>query len=1046
MYLQSNSSDFITNVSEKFKSYSKDVLPSLVGEEICSSMKESDHQQFFQYQEFLYQYMKHLNKIPEEKLKQRGLLVYHGLGAGKTTSGILVSEACRDYKLKSFGADYETRSVYHRKVIMMMPASLLFDPWIKEIASKCFSNCTVRNAVNELLETMKNESQTKIKNAVIEMLRNYDYYLVFYNAHSMKGGWKDKLDLIPTRLTSGEKYTNKYSDRTNPFDDAVVIIDEFHNLINMFSNKLVDSGRLSQMYRQLLDAKNMKILAMTGTPIVNRPSEIAIISNLIRGPIMNRPEIQFGLDSDTFDMTFFNEDMDSLKNPNMLKRRLNGLVSYYRGINESVFAQKVEEEVKCIMNNAQETGYLLAQRLEREKIQENLKKNKLENDLNNTFLSRIKASNVVYPQYMFEEKLLLSKALTKNGKPVNVRAVNSKTRLLDEKVTSDSEEKILKMLDVDSKPLNINNNLANFSKKTYHIIKKAMESNGPVLIYSRFEGLYGIKFIAEALRQNGFVDYDKSAKKDAPNGKFILWTGKHRNDRSKKVFNSMENKDGKLIKIFLMTSTGKEGISLMGIRQIHIMEPWWNNIVIRQIIGRGLRICSHSHIPKEEFIDFRNDSINKIYNTRLVNIFKYSSYIDLRYKLNLSKNLSKQDLMQLRKNIKKEMLDTSIDYMISKIANKKEIQEKLILQCLKEVAVDCHINMERNNESITCFVDNEYEDYFKSWNIRDNFIITDSETRYKIINFKGKKYLVDNLKNVYKDIGNDNILDKNLLNNKIVRVGTYKNGEIIFDEYFKQNELKINNIKKVQNKFKIILEDILEQDIKNKSILDISTITQNTFILYNTFANKMDLMLLNPGAEDEELKDRIKQVEEMGFKNLSVEGTIDPKKIGKYEYINIDPKISLVEDLAHVCNKLTKNSNYIIIDFTNVMSNVDDGTTEYNYYKNMMNRLVNEHYYNKKHNTLIIFNKESKNELMELIKKNFDSNKINELIDEFTMKNIETIDDLHKIYKELSEEIANETEIAGINIKDLVDKAPKTSRRKIVKVSKSKKSKKSSKK
>jgi len=956
--------------------------------------------------------------------------------SGKTTSGILVSEACRDYKLKHFGADYETRSVYQRKVIMMMPASLLFDPWIKELASKCFSNCTIRNKVSELLETMKDESQTKIKTAVVEMLRNFDYHLVFYNAHTMKGGWKDKLDLIPTRLTSGEKYTNKYSDRTNPFDDSVVIIDEFHNLVNMISNKLVDSGRVSQMYRQLVEAKNMKIVAMTGTPIVNRPSEIAIIANIIRGPISNRPEIQFGLDSELFDTTFFNEDMDELRNPNMLKRRLNGLVSYYRGINESVFAQKVEEEVKCIMNSSQEAGYLLAQRLEREKIQENLKKNTLETDLNNTFLSRIKASNVVYPQYMFEEKLLLSKALTKNGNSVNVHAVNSKTRLLDAKVTPEAEEKILKMLDVDSKPLNLNNNLADFSKKAYHIIKKAMESNGPVLIYSRFEGLYGIKFLVEALKQNGFADYDKTAKKDsAPNGKFMLWTGKHRNDKTKKVFNSMENKDGKLIKLFLMTSTGKEGISLMGIRQIHIMEPWWNNIVIRQIIGRGLRICSHSHIPTEDFIDFRNDSINKIYNTRLVNVFKYSSYIDLRYKLKLSKNLPKQDMMMLRNNIKKEMLDSSIDYMISKISLRKEIQEKLILKALKEVAIDCHINMSRNNENINCFVDEEYDDYFKSWNIRDNFLITDSETRYKVIKFKGNKYLMDANKNVYKDLGQDNILDKNLLNNKVVRVGIYKNGEIVFDEYYKQKELpNMNRLKKVQNKFKTILEEILEHDIQNKSVMDISTITQNTMVLYNTFP-KMNLVLVNPGAEDEELKDRIQKVDELGVKDVTIvrDLSLDTlQKLPTADYINIDPQVNTTADLAHVCNILAPKSKYIIIDFSNVISNTNDNSFGYKYYTSITDRLSRDHYYNKKYNTLVVFNKEYKNDLTKSLDERYGTKALIGLLDDFAAKNITSENDLYKILNEDAE--AN---FAGIEITELVEDTPKpikARRRKIVKV------------
>jgi len=52
MYLQSNSSDFISNISEKFKSYANDVLPSLVGDEICNSMKEEEQQQCCKYQEF----------------------------------------------------------------------------------------------------------------------------------------------------------------------------------------------------------------------------------------------------------------------------------------------------------------------------------------------------------------------------------------------------------------------------------------------------------------------------------------------------------------------------------------------------------------------------------------------------------------------------------------------------------------------------------------------------------------------------------------------------------------------------------------------------------------------------------------------------------------------------------------------------------------------------------------------------------------------------------------------------------------------------------
>ena len=53
---------------------------------------------------------------------------------------------------------------------------------------------------------------------------------------------------------------------------------------------------------------------------------------------------------------------------------------------------------------------------------------------------------------------------------------------------------------------------------------------------------------------------------------------------------------------------------------MHIMEPWWNNAVERQVIGRGIRICSHEHIAESEFIDFSLDAASREYNTKLVNV------------------------------------------------------------------------------------------------------------------------------------------------------------------------------------------------------------------------------------------------------------------------------------------------------------------------------------------------------------------------------------------------------------------------------------------
>ena len=45
-----------------------------------------------------------------------------------------------------------------------------------------------------------------------------------------------------------------------------------------------------------------------------------------------------------------------------------------------------------------------------------------------------------------------------------------------------------------------------------------------------------------------------------------------------------------------------EGVSLSNIRQIHIMEPWYNVSRNEQIIGRGIHQCSHIKLPFEKEI------------------------------------------------------------------------------------------------------------------------------------------------------------------------------------------------------------------------------------------------------------------------------------------------------------------------------------------------------------------------------------------------------------------------------------------------------------
>ena len=52
--------------------------------------------------------------------------------------------------------------------------------------------------------------------------------------------------------------------------------------------------------------------------------------------------------------------------------------------------------------------------------------------------------------------------------------------------------------------------------------------------------------------------------------------------------------------MLMTTSAGSEGISLRHVRQVHIMEPYWNRVRIDQVIGRARRVYSHLELVAEQ--------------------------------------------------------------------------------------------------------------------------------------------------------------------------------------------------------------------------------------------------------------------------------------------------------------------------------------------------------------------------------------------------------------------------------------------------------------
>jgi hypothetical protein len=217
----------------------------------------------------------------------RGLLLYHGLGSGKTCSSIAIAEGMKSEK----------------RVFIMTPASLkmnFFDE-LKKCGEKIFKK-------NQFWEFISIEGQPQLVSVLSKTLSLPTEYI-----REKGGAWmvditkpanfaqlnsvdKERVDkqidmMIRSKYTdinynglNHAKMKELKGDKTNPFDHSVVVIDEAHNFVSLIVNKLNDKTSISyQLYQWILDATDCRVVLLTGTPIINYPHEIGVLFNMLRG-------------------------------------------------------------------------------------------------------------------------------------------------------------------------------------------------------------------------------------------------------------------------------------------------------------------------------------------------------------------------------------------------------------------------------------------------------------------------------------------------------------------------------------------------------------------------------------------------------------------------------------------------------------------------------------------------------------------------------------------------------------------------------------------
>jgi len=216
------------------------------------------------------------------------------------------------------------------------------------------------------------------------------------------------------------------------------------------------------------------------------------------------------------------------------------------------------------------------------------------------------------------------------------------------------------------------------SPKFIRIIFNIEKSKGTILIYSNYVDMEGLKILKIYLSFIGYIyisddkEFNLSTEKLKKDGKrFCEFHGgieKEIRKNHKEIFNKSENKYGKFIKIIMISPAGAEGISLNNVRQVHIIEPYWNEVRIEQIIGRALRYCHHKDLPLNE---------------RKVDIFRYK---------------------MTRINMKE-----TTDEKLENISRKKNNLLLSFIDAVKEVAIDCELFKNHNmmGTKYKCFQFNE---------------------------------------------------------------------------------------------------------------------------------------------------------------------------------------------------------------------------------------------------------------------------------------------------------------------------------------------------
>lgn len=585
-----------------------------------------------QYQAFVGAYL-------DFRSPYRDVLLYHGLGSGKTATAINVYNMLYNYNP-------------NWNVFILIKASLKNQPWLSDLKQ------WLRNDDNEG--------------------RMANIRFVHYDSP------RADRDFIEAVKSADAMNKNMY------------IIDEAHNFIkNVYNNITTRKGKRAftiydYIMREKKENDSVRVILISGTPAVNSPFELALMFNLMRPDIFPMNEV-------AFNELYISDGQSKVLNPdakNMFQRRIMGLVSYYAGSTRDLFAEKFTHLKRLPMHEYHKTVYEHYEYVEKQ-VERRRGPGSKGSALYRSYTRQ--ASNFVFPtvnqqingesrprpgQFRLSE---LDAELLMQGRDDKLQAPKTSIQRYLEVIQAYLTEldRYFENMgrregptladDIEAFKTKYKHKFSEFwakhgqksalltamytcSCKMTAIMFYMLRSKGPVLVYSNYVKMEGLEIFKVYMKQFGFTDFSVGGGRSFH--RYIEYHGsidQAQRFENLQQFNHPDNLDGSIVRAILVSPAGSEGISLRNVRQVHVMEPYWNEVRISQLVGRAVRQCSHADLPMDE---------------RKVDVFRYLAV------RGVGKETTDEEIYELAM-VKERLIDT-------------------FLHTVREVAVDCELFKEHN--------------------------------------------------------------------------------------------------------------------------------------------------------------------------------------------------------------------------------------------------------------------------------------------------------------------------------------------------------------